>query len=124
MVIFQESKLGNEITDQSFDYLNFNMIRRDWVDGGGGLLVFIKKCYEVIFNLYIDNNFETICLTLTLKEFQINFIISYNPHFEYQSSHHSHLELMLKKFNPTSRICIIEDLNQDLNTSRGNHLLS
>ena len=58
MVIFQESKMGNEIPYRSFDDLNYNMIRRDRVNGGGRLLVFIKKCYKVIFN-YIDNNFET-----------------------------------------------------------------
>ena len=56
MVIFQESKLGEETPDQSFDYPNYNMIRRDRVASGGGLMVFIKKCYGITFN-YIDVEF-------------------------------------------------------------------
>ena len=81
MVIFQESKLGENTPDQSFDYPNYNMIRRDRVAGGGGLMVFIKKCYGVTFN-YIDVDFETICLTLAFKTFPVNFIVTYNPHFQ------------------------------------------
>lgn len=41
--VVEESKLGIDTPSSSFDYPNYNIIRRDRVKGGGGILIFIKK---------------------------------------------------------------------------------
>ena len=49
----------------------------------------------------------------------VNFIITYKPIFGYRENHLLHLKSMIKKFNSSSKIFIIGDLNQDLISGRG-----
>ena len=57
----QETKIGSDTPDSFFEYLNYNVFRRDRIRGGGGILVFVKKCHKVLSNVN-DDIFETIKL--------------------------------------------------------------
>ena len=123
LVVIEESKIGLDTPDASFNYHSYQVIRRDRMLGAGGLLLFFKKSYKIIFS-YIDPLFETIALTLVVNNVNFNLIASYNPHFEYRHEHLKHLELVINMFPASSKTCIIGDLNQDLLTNKGELLLS
>ncbi len=80
-ISFQETKVDSTVPDAMFNFSNYQTIRRDRVKGGGGIIIFIKKNYKIMYNSS-DEEFETITLTLKLKNSLVNFIVSYNPHLE------------------------------------------
>ena len=64
----QESKLGPLTPDSFVSDINYNLIRRDRIAGGGGLLVLVNKGYVLSdIDIDIDEKFETI-------KFSINFM--------------------------------------------------
>ena len=75
LVVIQESKIGVETPDASFNYPSYQLIRRDRSLGSGGVLLFAKKFYKNIF-CYIDPIFETIALTLVINKMIFNLITS------------------------------------------------
>ena len=97
---------------------NYNIYRRDRLRGGGGLLIYVKKCFKVLSNVN-DDKFETISLALELKKKPINFIFSYNPHYEYSNVFLNHIEEKIKLLPP---IFIVGDFNQDLLSYHGENL--
>ena len=123
LVIIQESKIGVDIPDESFNYQSYQLFRRNRFLGAGGILVFLKKSHKVIFS-YIDPIFETIALTLILNKMNFNLITSYNSHFEFRNDHLKHFEQVINMFSASSKSCIIGDFNQDLLTNKGDLLAS
>jgi hypothetical protein len=121
LICVQESKIGNEVPDSLFAFNNYQIIRRDRSKGSGGIIIFLKKCYKVIYK-YIDPVFETIVLILKIGKNKINFIFSYNPHFEYAADFNLHLEQQLQSINISNPTFIVGDLNQDLLSNRGDRL--
>ena len=59
LVVIQESKIGVETPDASLNYPSYQLFRRDRSLGSGGVLLFVKKSYKIIF-CFIDPVFETI----------------------------------------------------------------
>ena len=80
LVVIQESKIGADTPDASFNYSSCQIIRRDRMLCASGLLLFIKKSYKLILS-YIDAIFETIALTLVVNNLNFNLSSNYNPHF-------------------------------------------
>ncbi len=113
----QESKLGPLTPDSFVSDINYNLIRRDRVAGGGGLLVFVKKGY-ILSDIYIDEKFETIKFSITFSSKNIKkhtFITSYNPHFKMSNDYLAYLEDYLKSLGRKSKsVTLIGDLNMDL----------
>lgn len=116
MLIIIESKLGNDIPDTLFDFPNYNLVRRDREKGGGGILIFLKK-NVLIINKIIDSIFESISLTIRIKNKNINLIINYNPHKEYSPSFNNFLEHKIKLTNLSFPTFVIGDLNQNILTA-------
>ena len=78
-IVIQESKIGTETPDAYFNYPHYQLIRRDRSLGAGGILLFVKKSYKLIF-CHTDTIFETIALTLVVNKMNFNLIASYiNP---------------------------------------------
>ena len=119
----QETKIGSDTPDSFFEYLNYNVFRRDRIRGGGGILVFVKKCHKVLSNVN-DDIFETIKLSIKLKNKIVDFIFSYNPHFEFSNEYLKHLEEQIKLISPLRSSFIIGDLNHDLLTKNSDNLKS
>ena len=71
LVCIQESKIGDDVPDSVFAFDNYQIIRRDRTKGSGGIIIFLKKCYNVIYK-YIDPTFETITLTLKIGKIVID----------------------------------------------------
>ena len=122
MFIIQESKIGTDVPDSLFDF-NYNIIRRDRVKGSGGIIIFLKKQYQILSKVS-DEVYETIVLSLKIKHRSTNFIIGYNPHFEFSSAFNNHISILLRRINLKHPTFIVGDLNQDLLTKRGDFLRS
>ena len=84
-VFIQESKLG-DLADEFISNKYYNLLRRDRQSGGGGLLVYTKKCY-VLLDPFIDLTYETISFSVRLNKQKYTFISSYNPHFAYSKDY-------------------------------------
>lgn len=123
LILIQESKLGDDTPDSMFEYQNYNILRRDRLKGGGGILIFIKNCYK-ISSILIDDNFETISFTLEVNKLNYHFISSYNPHFENRLEHIEHLSSLILNLRSDVRIVLVGDFNQDLLSWRGDDFIS
>ena len=123
MFVIIESKLGEDVPDMQLKSNNYTIIRRDRKKGSGGILVYIKKSHEIISKIILSE-FEIIVLTVKFKYKFVNFIIGYNPHYEFSNNFNSYLEELLKSTNLMHPTLILGDLNQDLLTSKGNNLRS
>jgi hypothetical protein len=71
---------------------------------------------------YNDDLFETIIFSTFINKVKINFIISYNPHYQ-NKGYLDHLECMLQKVNLAYKSIIIGDLNHDLLSEKGDSLM-
>lgn len=125
MLVFQETKISADVSDLLFTFVNYSLIRRDRCSGaGGGIMIFLKNCHKVM-SKYIepsDSSFETIILTIKLKNSLVNFVINYNPHFEYANDQLAHIESKLLNINLKRPTFILGDFNQDLLSSKGDRL--
>ncbi len=119
----QETKIVDDTPDSHFEHTDYNIFRRDRHHGGGGLLIYVKKCFNILSSVN-DADFETITLALRIKNNITNFIFSYNPHFEHSNEFLSHIEERIKSLPPCRPIFIIGDFNQDLLSSRSDNLKS
>lgn len=117
----QETKIDSDTPDSHFTHLEYNIYRRDRMRGGGGLLIYVKKDITVLSNIN-DTTFETITLTLKIRNKLVDFIFSYNPHYEYSNDFLIHIEEKIKSLPPCRPIFILGDFNQDLLSVRGDKL--
>ena len=72
MFIVQESKIGSETGDNFINKFYYNIIGRDRHHSAGGILIFLKNNYKIIYNIS-DEVFETIILTISNHKTRINF---------------------------------------------------
>ena len=132
LVSIQESKLLPGPLNGCFCFPEYEVLRRDRdVSGGGGggngsggLLVFVKRSHKLVGAPYYDPVFETISFGLLVGRERVNFICSYNPHFQYRVDHLPHLEAMIQRCKGSAKTFVIGDLNQNLLTSNGDQLKS
>ena len=117
----QETKIDSDTPDSHFTHLEYNIYRRDRMRGGGGMLIYVKKDINVLSNVN-DATFETISLALKIRNKLINFIFSYNPHFELSNNFLVHIEEKIKSLPPCRPSFIVGDFNQDLLSTRGDKL--
>ena len=117
LICLQETKIGSDTPNSLLEATGYSMIRRDRLSGSDGILIYIKTAHKIIHS-QIDPQFETITFSLLLGHKHINFISSYNPHFEFAAGHLAHLEHLIKRLG-VGPIVLVGDLNQDLNSSRG-----
>ena len=97
IVFIQESKLGVETPDALISNSFYNLLRRDRIAGGGGLLVYTKKAYK-LSDVFIDPTFETIMFSIIFdkkKKSKQIFISSYNPKFAYSVKYLAYLENLI-----------------------------
>ena len=123
LIFIQESKLGDDTPNSTFEYPNYNILRRDRLKGGGGILIIIKNCYKISSEM-CDENYETISFTLEINKLNYHFISSYNPHFEDRLEHLEHLSSLLLKLRSDVRLVLVGDFNQDLLSWRGDDFIS
>jgi hypothetical protein len=96
-------------------------LRRDRNKHGGGLLVFVRKEYKLT-ELERRLDFETICFKITIKDQNYNFIASYKPPKDDNSSFLEHLDSQLCNIDPCEPIFIAGDLNMNLLNEDGDEL--
>ena len=123
IVFFQESKLSSHFNSELFHNSNYKIIRRDRESNGGGIIIFIKKCYK-ISKIFTDIKYETISFSLTNKKnCSTTFISSYNPNISLSKDYISYLSDFISSFNLKENIIFCGDANHDLLSEKGAPLL-
>ena len=122
ILFFQESKLSDSFSSDLFKSNNYNIIRRDRTSNGGGIIIFVKKCYS-ISNKTIDSKFETISFSLSFKKSKTTFVSSYNPNISLSKEYLSHLTDFLPTLDLVNNVIFIGDLNHDLLSDKGTALI-
>ena len=72
--------------------------------------------------ILLDDTFETITLTIRLKNIHTNLVFGYNPHFQYSNEFNRYLGDFLISLILNFPSFIIGELNQDLLTNKGDIL--
>ena len=121
LICLQETKIGADVPNSLLEANGYIMLRRDRASGSGGILIYIKSTYKLISSHH-DPLFETIVFTILVNHQRVNFISSYNPHYEFAAGHLEHIEHVIKRLGVGSTV-LVGDLNQDLALSRGDKLL-
>lgn len=121
ILTLNETKLDDETPDRYFEHNNYNTLRRNRNSHGGGILVLVKKCYQ-ISEKNSSTEYEIISFKLKLNGTFNNFIISYKPPSTPNEAYLDHLETYIGQFNLNNNLFIVGDLNMDWLSNRGDQL--
>lgn len=122
LLLLNETKLDNGIPINNFLHPDYDLLRLDRPDsGGGGIMIYIKKAYKNLKVDYMD--FETIHVKTLINGVCVNFIASYKSPSYDNLTYLSKLENLLLVIDREEPIFIIGDLNMDLmNVEKGTDL--
>ena len=88
-----------------------------------GYWFLFKKLIKII-SFLIDKNFESIAFSIEINKRVLNFVGSFNPHYNERNAHIDHISSMLLKYKPDSKLILIGDWNQNLLDTNGDDLKS
>lgn len=121
LFLLNETKLDVDVPMSKFMHPNYNILRLDRKEaGGGGLMVYLKKNYDLI--KYEYTNFETIHFKTRINGCIVNFVASYKSPSTDNNNYLSELENLLLSIDRTEHIIIVGDLNMNLMDEKGNEL--
>lgn len=124
IVTINESKLDEEVPISFFTNLSYSCLRRDRKGkGGGGLLVFVKKQYNIV-KTSDSYKGEVISFQIKINNNHYNFISCYKSPSIDDQEFIDELGNILFEFDPAEPLFIIGDLNMDLASSKGDVLKS
>lgn len=111
--MLNETKLNESIPSKKCDHRLYNMLRCDRSRRGGGIVVFIKKSYDILkwFKIKI---FEGIYIKISVNSVYINIISVYKAPDLNSVQFLEEMENFLVGLNQNEQILIIGDINIDL----------
>ena len=121
VIMLNEVKLDSGIPSKLYQHHNYNLLRLDRTRHGGGILVYIKKCYKIVESKLSDK-FELIFFKLLINKTIYSFISTYKPP-NVQDEYLEYLETFIYSNNLNNSTFIIGDLNLDLLSKNGNQLV-
>lgn len=121
VIALNEIKLDESIPDKTFMHQKYNLLRKDRSARGGGLMIYIKKCYEVM-DLNMSEDFEIISLKLKLNKYINNFVFAYKPPSTRDEDFIEYLDTMLNDMNLNHDLYVIGDLNMNWLCDKGARL--
>ena len=116
-----ETKIDETTPSAAIEHPGYNLIRRDRTKSGGGLALYVKKCYSNLIS-QVSSDFELIYFKLRIKRTTYNFVTAYKPPNESCEIFNSHLEEFIQSLNHNEKVFVIGDLNQNWFDSKGNHI--
>jgi len=106
MLLINETRLDENVPNSFYSNINYSILRRDRLDnGGGGVMVFIKKQYNIL-------------------EVKINEIEAIALKIKFNNIFIEKLENALLNFDPNDSTFIIGDLNMNLAKNETNEELT
>jgi len=120
IIFLQETKLGSEDSDSFLQHNDYSLLRRDRDRNGGGIIVYIRKTIDVVFE-FIEpekSKFEFLLFSILVNNKKLNFIYGYNPQFKLSKNFLERLNSLVieQNFNKNNTF-ILGDFNQDLFSS-------
>ena len=128
LLFINESKLNSSIPDSFICHKKYSCYRRDrdyvnmtGIDkNGGGIVIYIRK--EYIHSVQKSDSFESMHLSLIIKNTTYNFIACYKSPSVHNQKFIEYLESVLMGIDLNDPLFIIGDLNMDLLSSNENPL--
>jgi exonuclease III len=121
IIALNEIKLDDSVPSKLYEHEKYNLIRRDRNSSGGGIMVYIKKCYSIL-DYESSTDYEIISFKLLVKRIANNFIFSYKPPNVNDHDYLEHLDSVIKLKNLNNNLFIIGDLNMDWQSTKGDSL--
>ena len=126
ILFFNETKLNVTIPDSHISHSKYKCYRRDrdylistgQDKNGGGILIYIRK--EYVHSVQKSDSFETMHLSLMLKDSTYNFLAAYKSPSQHSQEFVDYLDNIISGINLNDPLFIIGDLNMDLLPSNSN----
>ena len=115
-VSLNETKLDSSFPASFYKNIDYVILRRDKTRSEGGLIVFIKKEYNIVKRDIGDSNFKLdyLYFQLKIKKQNYNFINCYKPPIMNDFDFLEEIEELIYSFNYDEPLTIMGDLNMDL----------
>jgi hypothetical protein len=113
-----ETKLDHCLPDSAIHINGYNFFRRDRGSKGGGVLVYIRKCYKIL-NSYISLDYELIHIKFSISRQNFNLFACYKPPNELAEPFLEFLETKINALDQKESLFIAGDLNLDWQSAKG-----
>ena len=121
IIALNEIKLDDSVPDKLYEHSDYNVKRRNRNSNGGGIMVFIKKCYKLI-DYSSSTDYEIVSFKLMLNSIASAFVFSYKPPGVNTADYLDYLDSYIKNNNLNNNLFVIGDLNMDWLSSKGDKL--
>jgi len=121
IIMLNEVKLDSNMPSKMFLHNDYDLIRRDRTASGGGIMIYVKKCYKIIEQV-ASTDFELIYFKIIINGISYKFISAYKPPDVGDNDFIEHLDTFIHSNNSNSNWFIIGDLNCDLLSDKGDRL--
>jgi hypothetical protein len=121
ILVLQESKIGDSVPNKLHDFPNYNVIRRDRLKGGGGILFYHRDSYTIT-KIRIHPKSETIIFSPQSDGKTLSFVVSYKPPSTNSMVYLQHIDDELACLKLIDHVFLVGDLNMDLNSFHGRPL--
>ena len=121
IIALNEVKLDDSVPDKLYQHGAYNLKRRDRNSYGGGIMIYIKKCYKLI-NFSSSADFEVFSFKLNIGKIENNFIYAYKPPIVKNIDFIDHLDSIVKNTNLNNSLFIFGDLNMNWLDQNGKSL--
>jgi hypothetical protein len=121
IIALNEIKLDDSVPDKLYEHYKYNLKRRNRDSRGGGLMIYIQKCYKIL-DYTSSADYELISCKLLVNKLPYQFIFTYKPPNTHHDAYLDFMDTFLKSKNLNEQMLIIGDLNMDMLSSKGAHL--
>ena len=118
LILLNETKLDHHVPQSFLVHANYNILRRDRNGRGGGIMVLVKREYNIISSSN-DPQYELLALQLCIKNVLCNFICCYKSPSINAIEFTSYLDNYLLSIDLSMPLFIVGDLNFNLTTEHG-----
>ena len=118
-----ETKIDETTPSAAIAHPGYQLIRRDRTKRGGGLALYIKKCYLTL-STRLSIDFELVYFKVRIMKANLHFVTAYNPPDERCDVFNAHLEEFIQSLNLNEDFFVVGDLNQNWFDSKGSLLRS
>ena len=125
LLSLNETKLDSLVSSSFYTNVNYDLIRLDRNNRGGGTAIFLRKSYKYIIEPS-NEQIEAVHLKIKNKlnkSNQFSIIVAYKPPIQNNSIFLNTLETIIQQIDPELPIFITGDFNMDLNSNKGKDLL-
>jgi len=118
LILLNETKLDAHVPHNFLEHAHYTILRRDRNGRGGGIMVLVKREYNIISSSN-DQNYELLAVQILIKNVACNFICCYKSPSINAIEFTTYLDTYILSVDLSLPLFIIGDLNFNLTTEHG-----